>query len=55
MAPSERGWEEIKVASVLVALALVAVVLRIVARKMRAVILGVDDYLAMVGMVSPLQ
>lgn len=50
MAPSERGWQMIEIISVLVALAFVAVVMRLVARFRRRVGFGVDDYLSIVSL-----
>ncbi|KAI9743773.1 MAG: hypothetical protein M1818_002506 [Claussenomyces sp. TS43310] len=51
MAPSARGWEMIRVVSVLVGLATIAVVLRIVARLKTRMKFGTDDYLCFVGIV----
>ncbi|KAJ5085275.1 hypothetical protein N7532_010046 [Penicillium argentinense] len=51
MAPSTRGWQMIEIVSVLVALCLISVVLRVVARLRRRVGFGVDDYLSIVSMV----
>lgn len=51
MAPSARGWQMIEIVSVLVALCLISVVLRVVARMRRRVAFGVDDYLSVLSMV----
>lgn len=51
MAPSTRGWQMIEIVSVLVALCLVSVVARVVARYRRRVGFGIDDYLCLVSMV----
>ncbi|KAJ5222882.1 uncharacterized protein N7469_009122 [Penicillium citrinum] len=51
MAPSTRGWQMIEIVSVLVALCLISVVARVVARYRRRVGFGVDDYLCLVSMV----
>lgn len=51
MAPSARGWQMIEIVSVLVALCLVSVVLRVIARIRRRVGFGVDDYLSVLSMV----
>ncbi|KAJ5310755.1 isoflavone reductase family protein [Penicillium atrosanguineum] len=51
MAPSTRGWQMIEIVSVLVALCLMSVVMRVVARLKRRVGLGVDDYLSILSMV----
>ena len=52
MAPSERGWEEIRIGIALTVLTFIAVVLRFVARFTKKVKLGIDDWLALVSMVS---
>ncbi|KAJ5591899.1 uncharacterized protein N7459_002268 [Penicillium hispanicum] len=51
MAASARGRQMIEIVSVLVALCLVSVVLRVVARLRRRVGFGVDDYLSILSMV----
>lgn len=51
MAASARGWQMIEIVTVLVALCLISVVMRVVARLQRRVGLGVDDYLSIVSMV----
>lgn len=51
MAPSARGWQMIEIVTVLVALCLISVVLRVVARMRRRVAFGVDDYLSVVSLV----
>lgn len=51
MAPSARGWQMIEIVTVLVALCLISVVLRVVARLQRRVGFGIDDYLSVLSMV----
>lgn len=51
MAPSARGWDEIKIGIALSVLATIAVVLRFVARFVRRVKLGTDDWLALASLV----
>lgn len=51
MATSARGWKMIEIVTVLVALCLISVVMRVFARIKRRVRLGVDDYLSILSMV----
>lgn len=51
MATSARGWKMIEIVTVLVALYLISVVMRVFARIKRRVRLGVDDYLSILSMV----
>ncbi|KAJ5675128.1 uncharacterized protein N7477_005062 [Penicillium maclennaniae] len=51
MAPSTRGWQMIEIIAALVALCLISVVMRVVARLKRRVGLGVHDYLSILSMV----
>jgi hypothetical protein len=51
MATSARGWQMIEIVTVLVALCLISVVMRVFARIKRRVGLGVDDYLSILSMV----
>lgn len=51
MAPSARGWQMIEIVTVLVALCVISVVLRVVARIRRRVGFGVDDYLSFLSLV----
>ncbi|EED16368.1 integral membrane protein [Talaromyces stipitatus ATCC 10500] len=51
MAPSARGWEEIKIGIALSVLATIAVFLRFVARFVKKVKLGTDDWLALASLI----
>jgi hypothetical protein len=51
MAASARGLQMIVIVSVLVALCVICVALRVVARLRRRVGFGVDDYLSILSMV----
>lgn len=51
MGLTERGSAQVRTVAVLVALSLIAVVLRIFARFKRRVGFGVDDYLCFISMI----
>ena len=54
MDPSDRGWEEIKIAIALVLLATIAVILRFVARLVRRLKFASDDWFTLAGLVRTL-
>ena len=49
MAPSERGWEMIRIVTALTALATIALIFRILARHKRRMAFGTDDLLCLIA------